>query len=142
MVGLYKALVDTIWALGPWVSVGLVVVLTLLGTGVSLGAIIFLPADHFCDGRTAARLRLEHPVIRVALLTLKNLVGLVMIPLGVVMSLPLVPGPGVVFVLLGVSLVDFPGKRRLERRLLAVPSVRKFIDRVRLRFGRSPLELD
>jgi len=62
--------------------------------------------------------------------------------LGFVMALPLVPGPGLVFMLLGLSLLDFPGKRNAERRILAVPAVIRFLNDVRARFGRAPLALD
>jgi hypothetical protein len=58
------------------------------------------------------------------------------------MALPLVPGPGLVFILLGLSLLDFPGKRSLERRLLSVPRVQRFLNEVRERFGRPPLIID
>jgi len=44
--------------------------------------------------------------------------------------------------LLGISLLDFPGKRNLERRLLGVPSVIRFLNEVRSRFGRAPLVLE
>jgi hypothetical protein len=54
----------------------------------------------------------------------------------------LVPGPGLVFILIGISLLDFPGKRSLERRLLAVPVVLRFLNEVRQRFRRPPLIID
>jgi hypothetical protein len=58
------------------------------------------------------------------------------------MALPLVPGPGLVFILIGLSLLDFPGKRSLERRLLAVPTVLRFLNEVRQRFRRPPLLIE
>jgi hypothetical protein len=38
-------------------------------------------------------------------------------------------------------LVDFPGKRRVERALVSRPGVRRAIDGLRARFGRPPLVL-
>ncbi|OYV97228.1 MAG: hypothetical protein B7X11_06595 [Acidobacteria bacterium 37-65-4] len=43
--------------------------------------------------------------------------------------------------LIGVSLIDFPGKHRLEARLVAQRMVLHAINAVRQRFGRPPLVL-
>ena len=51
------------------------------------------------------------------------------------MSLPLVPGPGLVFILLGLSLLDFPGKRALQRRVVTRPFVLRVLNKTRTRFG-------
>jgi hypothetical protein len=73
------------------------------------------------------------------LLAAKNLLGSLMVLAGLVMSLPLVPGPGVLFVLIGLGLIDFPGKRALELRLLRQRHVLSSVNKVRARFGRPPL---
>jgi hypothetical protein len=69
------------------------------------------------------------------------LLGVILLLLGLVLSLPLVPGPGFVLILLGVSLMDFPGKRRLELWILRTPSVLHPINRLRVRLGRPPLRV-
>ncbi|HYG08570.1 MAG TPA: hypothetical protein VD835_01220, partial [Pyrinomonadaceae bacterium] len=61
---------------------------------------------------------------------------------GVLMSLPGVPGQGVLTILMGVMLLDFPGKRRLELKLVSRPNVLRAINRIRQRFDRPPLQLD
>ena len=81
-------------------------------------------------------------MVRWTLLVLKNALGLVVLPLGIFMSLPLVPGPGLVFVLLGLSLLDFPGKRRLERKLVGRPSVIRFLNDLRANFGKPPFVVE
>jgi hypothetical protein len=81
----------------------------------------------------------RHAVVRVSVRILKNALGWFMVPLGIFMALPLVPGPGLVFILIGISLLDFPGKRHLEERLLAYPPVLHTVNRMRQRFGRSPV---
>jgi len=115
----------------------------LTTTAVGIAMVVWIPPDHFSgrrgeDGATAPR----RTVLRWTVLAVRNAVGAVLVILGAVMALPLVPGPGLVFILLGFSLTDFPGKRRIERRLLGVPSVIRFINEVRSRFGRAPLILD
>src|SRR5882757_410940 len=72
--------------------------------------IIKMPADHFVRPQEHS----AHPVMRV----LKNVAGVLLLILGIVMSLPLVPGPGLVFLAVGVSLTSFPGKKRFERMTL------------------------
>ena len=106
--------------------------------------LVRLPADHFIhrpDPTSYVGWRRHRP-LRIAVLILKNLLGLVVLPLGIIMSLPLVPGPGLVFVLLGLSLLDFPGKRALERALIRRPTVTRILTRMRARFGKPPFEVD
>jgi hypothetical protein len=44
-------------------------------------------------------------------------------------------------ILIGVMLLNFPGKRRLERWLVSRPRVLPVINRLRARFGKPPLLL-
>jgi hypothetical protein len=44
--------------------------------------------------------------------------------------------------LIGISLLDFPGKRRLERRIAMHRHVRRSIDWIRQRRGRPPLRFE
>src|SRR5262249_43016801 len=105
--------------------------------------VVWIPPDHFKSDRLEpSSWWRSQPLLRGSGLFLKNGGGAVFLMLGFVMALPLVPGPGLVFMLLGLSLLDFPGKRNAERKLLAVPSVIRFINEVRARFGRPPLVLD
>jgi hypothetical protein len=81
-------------------------------------------------------------VLRWGGLVVKNLLGAFLVLLGVVMSLPGVPGQGVLTILLGVMLLDFPGKRALELKLVSRPKVLRTINRIRQQFERPPLQLD
>ena len=69
----------------------------------------------------------------------KNLIGLLVIAIGLLLALPGVPGPGLPIALLGIMLVDFPGKRRLMQKLLRVPKVMGSINALRVRLGKPPL---
>jgi hypothetical protein len=71
----------------------------------------------------------------------KNIVGAVVVILGVLLSLPGVPGPGLLTIFVGFLLLDFPGKRRLEVWLLNRPKVLGPINRLRQRYGKPPLVL-
>ena len=139
----FKRVAYAYGSLGLVVQVSIVVGLTLITTGFGVAMVVWIPADHFKSGRPEpASWWRSQPLLRGSGMLLKNAVGAVFVVLGFVMALPLVPGPGLVFMLLGLSLLDFPGKRNAERRLLAVPSVIRFLNEVRARFGRPPLVLD
>jgi hypothetical protein len=69
----------------------------------------------------------------------KNAIGIVLILSGLAMLV--LPGQGVLTILFGVALTNFPGKYRLERRIVNSPSVRGALDRIRSAAGRSPLRL-
>ena len=50
------------------------------------------------------------------------------------------PGQGVLTIVIGLLLMEFPGKTRLERWLVGRPSVLEFVNRMRTRRGRPPLQ--
>jgi hypothetical protein len=52
------------------------------------------------------------------------------------------PGQGILTILIGVSLMEFPGKYRLERGIIHFGPVLKGINTLRRRYGRPPLEFD
>jgi len=81
-----------------------------------------------------------HPGVRVAAVAGKNLLGLALLLCGAVLSLPLVPGPGVLTMLLGLALLDLPGKRALERWIVAQPIVFAALNQLRAKYGHVPLE--
>lgn len=69
----------------------------------------------------------------------RNALGVLLIVIGALLSLPGIPGQGVLTMLVGVMLVDFPGRRRLETALVRRPGVLAGLNRVRAWFGRPPL---
>jgi hypothetical protein len=119
----------------------------LVGLGIALGlfvlsqvalvaVLVMLPADFFCSSRSAAR---SGTAIRWATRIVKNAAGAVMILLGIPVALPGIPGPGLVLIFVGIALLDFPGKRQLQYRLISRPRVLKSINSLRTRFGRPPM---
>src|SRR6185503_13330112 len=93
------------------IEVGIAIfVLSLVG---SLGAAAFvlcrLPVDYLCP-QEGAFVQDVRPLWKRALLMLgKNLLGVLLVVLGVLLSLPGVPGQGVLTILIGVMLLDIPG---------------------------------
>jgi hypothetical protein len=127
-------------ALGWMAALAPVAFVVSLVAGVAV--VVRLPPDYFLRGSGRRGFWHAHPAVRLLLSLAKNLVGLVTFLVGFVMALPLVPGPGVLFMLLGLGLVDFPGKRALERRLLRFPRVLASVNKLRARFGKPPLVTD
>lgn len=101
-------------------------------------ATLALPPDYFVRKRPLV-LR-PRSVVRLAVSVVRNLVGVLVLLAGLVLSLPLVPGPGLLLVLIGIGLLDFPGKRALELRILRQRHVIRSVNGVRARFGRAPLQ--
>ena len=109
-----------------------------LSFGIAAYALVHAPADRFVRG-PGPWLPEHSPPVRLLLRGLRNLAGLLLIVLGLLLSLPGVPGQGLLTVLAGLLLAELPGKERLLRRLIRIRAVHQTIDRLRARFGRAPL---
>ena len=116
-----------------WTTLAVVsLVLFVASLFIMYQIIIRIPADYFCDTRRAK----TNLFIRIA----SNILGALLVLAGAIMLVT--PGQGLLTLLIGISLLDFPGKRRLERRLLRQGKVLSTINAWRHRAGRAPLELE
>lgn len=70
----------------------------------------------------------------------KNLVGAVLVLAGIVMLIG--PGQGILTILIGLIMLDIPGKRPLEARIIKRPAVLAAVNKFRARYNRPPLLLD
>ena len=118
------------------------VVTFVLSIAVVTVVLVKLPENYFHSSHAREFLVARHPALRVVGIVLKNLLGLGLVGLGILMSLPGVPGQGVLTILLGIMLLDFPGKRSLETRIVSRPRVNTADNALRARFGKPPLLLD
>ena len=100
-----------------------------------------LPATFFLDRHNREFWVDRHPILRWTGIVAKNLLGVGLVLVGVLLSMPGIPGQGVLTILIGLVLLDFPGKRRFERRLVGMPRILRTINRLRARFGKPPLVL-
>jgi hypothetical protein len=119
---------------------GLFTVSSLVSLVAVTAVLVSLPAGYFREDARAAPWP-RSPLLRWAWRIGKNVLGLALLALGLLLSVPGVPGQGLLTMLIGLILMDFPGKRGLERRLVARPAVLGAINRLRARFGRAPIEL-
>jgi len=99
--------------------------------------LVRLPPHYFDERHPRNWMQDHHPVLRLIGLGLKNAVGVLLFLAGVAMVF--LPGQGLLTMLIGISLLDFPGKRHLERRLVGQPAVLRTINKLREKFGRPPL---
>lgn len=117
---------------------GLLFVLSLIGLPMVLAR---MPADFFSRPE---RHRLElaggrRPVWFAIRSVLRNVLGAVLLLLGVLMLF--LPGQGLLAILVGLFLLDFPGRCRLQRWIISRPAVHRSINALRRRAGRPPLDL-
>jgi len=116
----------------------LLVVLTMVAVPFWL---IRLPADYFTgEKRRRAEWALRHPVERWILLVLRGVAGFLLVLVG--LALLVLPGQGLLTILSGLMVANYPGKYRLERWLVRKRGVRAPIDWMRRRAGRPPLRLE
>lgn len=108
----------------------------------AVGAVLArIPADYFVNPAARARHAGRHPALHVLFVVGRNLLGYALIVLGVVLSLPGVPGQGALTVLMGLMLIDLPGKDRAAKWLVTRRPVLAAVNRMRARVGREPLQV-
>jgi ABC-type phosphate transport system permease subunit len=127
---------------GVLIGVVIFVVTFVVNLAIVSFILVKLPADHFKKNQKTEFWSGSKPALHAAQVIGKNILGVFLIVLGIVLSIPGVPGQGLLTILLGVVLVDFPGKHTLERKLLSRPGIVKTINRLREKFDKPPLEID
>lgn len=120
----------------------LLFIVTFVGSSALVSFVLVrLPATFFHPEHDRDILVDRHHVIRWSGILIKNIVGFVLVLMGIVMAVPGVPGPGLLTVLFGIALLDFPGKRWLEYKIVSRPRVYRAINTLRRKFDRPPLVL-
>lgn len=111
----------------------------VISFAIALTILICLPSDYFRTPRAQSVQDAAHGIFFGIGIVLKNLFGVILILLGAILSVPGLPGQGLLTVLAGVLLLDFPGKRRLLYKILSRPLLLQSINRLRTKFSRPPL---
>ena len=110
------------------------VILLLLSIIATPWLVSRLPLDYLVRPRKRS---LKHPVIRLLFDTTRTLTGVSLILLGLVMLV--IPGPGLVTLVVGISLASFPGKQKLMRQFASHRAVFASLNWMRQRRGKPPL---
>jgi len=110
----------------------LLIIVTVAATPWFLAS---LPSNYFLPKSLNTKLEV---VPGAMVLIFRNIVGFMLVILGFILMLT--PGPGLVVLLVGISLAEFPGKHRLLTRIAIHPSVFKSLNWMRSRHGKPPFE--
>jgi hypothetical protein len=134
------------WQSLSWTRVLIGAGIFLISLGFSFAAIavvlIKIPANYFSSHYSQDFLPNSRWVVRWGAVIAKNLFGVFLILLGILLSLPGIPGQGILTILLGLIMLDIPGKRPLEAKIIQRPAVLAAANKLRLRWGKPPLVLD
>jgi hypothetical protein len=127
-----------------YISTETLVALTVLSIIFFVGSLIAipfilvrLPTDFFDIRVPRPWMEDHHPVLRVLGHLVKNAVGGIFLFAGFLMLF--LPGQGILTMLIGISMLDFPGKRNVEAKLIGQPAVLNTINGMREKFGKPPL---
>src|SRR6266536_1873937 len=142
LIDLATGFFDSISLQGVLLALGLFLVTFAVNLAIVSFILIKLPAGYFQQSHPREFWTDRHPLLRLIGKIGKNALGAALVMLGVLLSVPGVPGQGLLTILLGIMLLDFPGKRRLEHKLVSRPRIFNAIKKLRHRFGKPALVLD
>lgn len=121
--------------------------LSLISFAMFIGTLFLLPIlvaripeDYFvCKKRHTIRWKKYHPFVRLLIITGKNLLGIIFILSGIAMLF--LPGQGIITILIGITLTNFPGKFKLERWIIKQPTVIRTVNWLRAKANRPALQI-
>ncbi len=118
-----------------WVGIVsfVVFVASLLLTPILLGKI---PQDYFVH-TNQHKVEINH-LGHLIIVVIRSLVGFVLLIAGIIMLVT--PGQGIISILLGLFLMEFPGKRKLELKLINHEPTFKALNWLRGKANKDPFE--
>lgn len=116
-------------------------IVCLLATLIIVPAILVrIPSDYFAHEHRPPGVWVRLPSwLRLAYLIAKNTLGVIFVLAGLAMLV--LPGQGLLTLLIGFLMVDGPGKYRLEKWVISRPFVMRSVNWLRRRYGRAPLRI-
>jgi hypothetical protein len=118
-------------------ALGLLSIFTFVGSLVAVPWLIArLDRNFFIRHRQRVEeRRRRHPALVVFFFVIRNLAGLLLLAAGVAMLV--LPGQGVLTMLIGLSLMDFPGKHVLLERAVANRKLQHALNWLRRKEGKE-----
>lgn len=86
--------------------------------------------------RSSLSQKMHKNIVRPGMHLAKILLGLCLVIAGLLMLV--LPGQGIITIVIGLSLLPFPGKDKLAHRLLAKKSVRRTLNWLRIKANKAP----
>ncbi len=132
------------WESLTWGRIAWGALFSVLAIIASYGLIVIgmikIPADYFSSQYVKKSNEDKHFSVRWGALIIKNAIGFLLIIAGIIMIFT--PGPGVPTILLGLIMMDIPGKRPLEAKLIQRPMVLSAVNDLRAKYNKPPLIMD
>ncbi len=137
------------WLLQSWHSLtwadiifGLAMVIVPAVISVVIAAIVMvkMPENYFSSHYQADFMPNTPWLARWGAVIIKNIVGFILILAGIAMLVG--PGQGILTILIGIILVDIPGKRPIEAKIIKRPNVLYAVNKLRKRYNKPPLIMD
>ena len=98
-----------------------------------------IPEDYFMlSKRQTSKWQQQKPILRFIIVVAKNILGLTLIIGGLLMLV--LPGQGLLTIVTGLLLVNYPGKYKLEQKLVLMPSIYKALNWIRFKAKKPPLQ--
>ena len=98
-----------------------------------------IPEDYFLSSKRKPSKWKEHkPLLRMMVLFGKNIIGFSLIIGGLLMLV--LPGQGLLTIVTGLLLINYPGKYKLEQKLVAMPSIFRALNWIRVKANKPPLK--
>ena len=125
---------------GVLISLGassiLIFIISILGISWFVAQI---PEDYFLlSKRKPSKWQERKPILRLVLLFGKNIFGFFLIIGGLLMLV--LPGQGLLTIVTGLLLINYPGKYKLEQKLVTIPSVFRALNWIRVKANKPPLK--
>jgi UPF0716 family protein affecting phage T7 exclusion len=115
-------------------------VMFVVGLAATGYVLLRLPTDYFSNSLSASpKRRFKHPALHMAWSIVRNLIGVGLVVAGIAMLF--LPGQGLITLVVGLMLVDFPGKRKLSLELIRRWHLIEAANKWRARYKRPPFEL-
>lgn len=121
-------------------GVGLFVGSVVISVLVVAIVVVKIPANYFSSHYQEDFMPNTPWIARWGVVIAKNLVGFILFLAGIVMLIG--PGQGILTILIGLMLMDIPGKRPLEAKIINRPNVLSAANGLRAKYGKPPLIMD
>lgn len=137
------------WLSGYWESLTLGRVLfglalfavSFVASIIIVGIVIVkIPENYFSTHYQRDFLPNTPWLVRWGAVIAKNLIGLILIVAGIIMLIG--PGQGILTILIGLIMMDIPGKRPLEAKIIKRPAILSAVNDLRARYNKPPLVMD
>ena len=99
-----------------------------------------IPENYFLhETRRPSLWKVKTPILRLIILIIKNVLGAFLIIGGLMMLV--LPGQGLLTIVTGFLFVDYPGKFKLERKMVAYPAIFNSLNWIRAKSNKAPLKI-